>query len=74
MYQVALMHSNRDVFMAELNEHLSKGLRVVPGSFYCGSQQLVGLDRTPEWFKLPDGSTFFKVFFVVLELDDELVS
>lgn len=70
MHQAALMHSNRDVFMAELNEHLRKGLRVVPGTFYCGSQQLVGLEKTPERFKLPDGSTFFKVFFIVLEIPE----
>ena len=68
MHQAAMLDSNRDRFLNELNEHLRAGLRIVPGTFYCGSQQLVGLESTPDWFKLPDGSTFFKVFFVVLEV------
>lgn len=69
--QQALIGNNLNHFESELNHHLMNGWRVVPGTMYVGSQRLAATKTTPEWFRLADGSTFYKVFFVVLENDEK---
>lgn len=69
--QELIVDSNRNRFVERVNRLLQDGCRVVPGTFYAGSTQVVATPQVPYPFRLPDGSTYFQIFSVVLECDDE---
>lgn len=69
MQQLILMNQ-RDDFLKEVNGLLMDGWKVVPGTLVIGTMRVGALPTTPKHFVLPDGTTIFKNFSVVVENPD----
>lgn len=65
--QQLILKTKCDEFMREVNDLLMDGWQVVPGTLVISSMRVTATEGTPKWFILPDGTTIFKNYCVVVE-------
>ena len=66
-YQQIVLCTGFGRFMAEVNEHLLNGWRVVPGTFSCTTARVLASPKDPPQFIDAEGCCWRQTLFVVLE-------